>query len=362
MPIDTILAIDTSCDETSVAVTHRRRVISNVLSSQVELHKKYGGVFPTDAKRAHQEKIDHVVNEALTRSHLNLEQIDAIAVTQGPGLAPALEVGIAKAKELAKQFQKPLIAVNHMQGHLLSPLAQNSKGISSIDFDETNSSNFPALSLLASGGHTELVVIKKIGDYTVIGRTRDDAAGEAYDKVARMLGLGYPGGEIIELLAKQGNSQAFDFPIPMAPEPGLDFSFSGLKTAVMYQLKSLQHTSTKQTQTGGQAFLDKQIICDVAASFQRVLIHSLIIKTKRAVKKIQPKAVWLGGGVGANTQLRSQLRHMLQPFKLKLYAPYPKKLYTDNAAMIGIAAWYQAQRGEFITDIDSLDRKPNLDL
>jgi len=390
--INTILAIDTSCDETAVAVTHGRQVMANILSSQVEIHKKYGGVYPTEAKRAHQEKIDPIINETITRARLTWDEIDAIAVTYGPGLAPALEIGIKKAKELCRQYDKPLIAVNHMEGHMLSPLAQNSKGKPNtiqlpINHPHpllskeggnplpwkggdrgglTDAKNtFPALSLLASGGHTELVLIKDLlkGNYHVIGRTRDDAAGEAFDKVARMLKLGYPGGEIIELLAKAGDDQKYDFPIPMAREPGFDFSFSGIKTAAMYKIKSM-HTAktTDQVRLGQLPDLDRQTICDFAASFQRAIVKSLTLKTRQAVQQYLPKSVWLGGGVGSNLTVRRELRHAIKRFGLKLHIPYSKKLFTDNAAMIGVAAYFIAQRGEIWENIESLERVPGLDL
>lgn len=366
--VNLILAIDTSCDDTSVAVTKRRRVLSNVLSSQIEIHNKYGGVYPTEAKRAHEEKIDYVVAEALKRFGGGWEMIDAVAVTYGPGLAPALQVGVAKAKFLCKRFGKPLLAVNHMEGHLLSPLAQNSVGnplgpvFNPLAVNNSEIGKRCVLSLLVSGGHTELVVVRGNGKYEVIGETRDDAAGEAFDKVARMLNLGYPGGGIIEVLAREGDPMAFDFPIPMAREKGLDFSFSGLKTAVMYQLKELEKKSTKDVQMGRDLMLDRQTICDVAASFQRVLIKSLTLKLKRAIEMVRPEAVWLGGGVGANVRLRFVLRKLLKDNGLKLYFPYSKKLFGDNAAMIGIAGYYMAQRGDFWQDIDSLDRVPGLEL
>jgi len=358
---DTILAIDTSCDDTAVAVTCKRRVLSNVLSSQVEIHKKYGGVYPTEAKRAHEEKIGFVLAEAMKRFGKNWNEIDAVAVTYGPGLAPALQVGVAKAKMLCEKYKKPLLAVNHMEGHLLSALAQNSKGKGMVDFDFLDKNNFPILCLLVSGGHTELVVIRGNGDYEVIGRTRDDAGGEAFDKVARMLGLGYPGGEIIELLAKEGDPMAFDFPIPMARDSGLDFSFSGLKTAVMYSLKSLNKVdTTKAVRMGEIVGLNRKIIVDVAASFQRVLIRSLVLKMKRAIEQVKPKSIWLGGGVGANLKLRNELRKLLKAYGLKLYIPYSRKLFADNAVMIGMAGYYMAQRGEFWEDVNSLERVPGL--
>jgi N6-L-threonylcarbamoyladenine synthase len=373
--INTILAIDTSCDETSVAVTWRRRVLANVMASQVEIHRKYGGVFPTEAKRAHEEKIDHVVTEAVARVRRKIEDFDAIAVTYGPGLAPALEVGIRKAKVLTEKYMKPLIAVNHLEGHLLSCLTVNSRGRGNYELDEFKSGNFPVLGILVSGAHTELVKVNKIGTYEVLGRTLDDAAGEAFDKVGRMLGIGYPAGEFIEKLARSGDANRFDFPIPMARHSGLDFSFSGIKTAVLYEIENLlklprervnspfqvESGRLKEIQLGEASGLDRQTIQDVAASFQRAVIWSIILKLKRCLDKYEFKSVWLGGGVAANAALRREIRKVLEKHGLKLFIPYSERLYMDNAAMIGVAGWYKAQRGEYVNDVTELDRVPGLD-
>lgn len=405
-PINTILAIDTSCDETSVAVTWQRRVLANVMASQVELHKKYGGVFPTEAKRAHEEKIDHVVEEAVGRAVANMrrlrsdptqpplekgrsaplllkegmgvvgfmeEVVEAIAVTYGPGLAPALEVGILKAKELAKKYGKPLITVNHLEGHLLSCLAENSRGKGSDVEDDIAESNFLVLGILVSGAHTELVKVNRIGDYEVLGQTLDDAAGEVFDKVGRMLGIGYPAGEFIEKLAKDGDSLAYDFPIPMSRHTGLDFSFSGIKTAVLYKVRELTSSShhfprgettsgLRNIQMGQSEGLTRKQTEDLAASFQRVVIRSIILKLKRCLDSYEFKSVWLGGGVAANFALRSEIRKVLKKYGLKLYIPYSEKLYMDNAAMIGVAGYFKALRSEFVEDLDELERVPGLDL
>jgi N6-L-threonylcarbamoyladenine synthase len=246
----TILSIETSMDDTCAAVTVDDRVISNVIASQTAFHEEYGGTVPHIARRKHVEWIEGVVGEALGRAGIRGTWNefrpgppltppfkgggpDAVAVTYGPGLAPSLEVGIAKAKELAKVWQKPLIAVNHMEGHLLSAFVKNSKGKGVFS---TGYPQFPALGFLISGGHTQLVVMKAIGEYELVGETLDDAAGEAYDKVARMLNLGYPGGPILSELAKKGDPSAFDLPEPMKHRKDLDFSFSGLKTAALYTL------------------------------------------------------------------------------------------------------------------------------
>jgi N6-L-threonylcarbamoyladenine synthase len=328
-----ILAIDTSCDETAAAVTQSTKILSNVIDSQINIHAKYGGVVPHLAKRAHENKIEFVVQEALKRA--KNPPLDAIAVTVGPGLAPALEVGIDFAKKLAKKFNKPLIAINHMEGHLLSSLA---------NLEDYPASIFPALGLLVSGGHTELVLVKAIGSYKLIGQTLDDAAGEALDKLAKMLHLGYPGGPIIEELAKEGDPQAITLPVPLRYSKDLNFSFSGLKTAAMYLTQKNKIT--------------QNFIQNMAASFQQAIAISLCTKLKNAIKQYQPQAVLLGGGVMANLYLRRQIRSTVKP--LPIYLPYSKKLFTDNAAMIGIAAYHHFLKKDFIEDVATLDRQPNL--
>ena len=333
-----ILAIDTSCDETCAAVTQGRKVLSNVIASQINIHAKYGGVVPHLAKRAHEAKIEFVVRESLKRT-----APDAIAVTVGPGLAPALEVGIAYAKNLAKKLKKPLIAINHMEGHLLSSLAR--RNTSEVKEVPTSEVDFPALGLLASGGHTQLVLVKKIGDYQLLGETLDDAAGEALDKLAKMLKLGYPGGPIIEELAKKGNPDAIKLPVPMQYSKDLNFSFSGLKTAAMYLIRKQSPLST----------LEVESIC---ASFQQAIAISLTTKLKKAINQYQPKALFLGGGVFSNLYLRRQIRLAAKP--LPVLVPYSKKLFTDNAAMIGVAAYWHYLKKDFVKDIGSLGRQPNL--
>jgi len=239
MPI-TILAIDTSCDETAVAISQDRRIVSNVIASQINIHKKWGGVVPHLAKRAHQDKIDHVLKQALQRAKTKPQQLQAIAVTFGPGLAPALEIGILKAKDLTKKHQKPLIAINHMEAHLLSSFALNSKNNGPLKSYSKN--HFPILGLLVSGGHTQLVLVKSIGNYQLLGETLDDAAGEALDKLAKMLKLGYPGGPIIEIMAKKGKPDKIPLPVPMQHSKDLNFSFSGLKTAALYTIQKTKLT------------------------------------------------------------------------------------------------------------------------
>lgn len=345
-----ILAIDTSCDETSVAVTEESRVLSNKVSSQIEFHKKWGGVVPSIARTMHNENIDFVVKEALKGAKIKIEDIDAVAVTEGPGLAIALEVGIRKAKEISEQTGKPLIAINHMEGHIYSTLAQNAKGIPSIEY------KFPMLALLVSGGHTELVLMREHGAYQIIGQTLDDAVGEAYDKVARMLELGYPGGPIIEKLAKEGDGEAYPMPIPMTKTRSTDFSYSGLKTSVLYLTQKIIHKDLNKDQK-------KKIIADVAASFQKAAIASLVRKTEIALEDLKDEHIediLLAGGVSANLALRKEFRKIFGK-RYRLHYPTSKKLYGDNAAMIGVAAYYHLIKKDF-ADKNNLERLPNLSL
>lgn len=338
-----ILAIDTSCDETSVAVTRDDWVLANVVASQVNFHREYGGVVPNLAKRKHLEFIGPAIKEALWRAHLkSIDQVDSLAVTVGPGLAPALEVGVKTAKNLALKYKKPLITINHMEGHLLSSLAKNSQGNRGVKFQ------FPVLGLLVSGGHTQLVLANGFGDYLILGETRDDAAGEAFDKVAKMLDLGYPGGPILTEMAKKGKPK-YDLPVPMEKKPGLDFSFSGLKTACLYFLKDIDLSKKP-----------RQFYYDFAASFQYVVAQALIIKLQRALKKYPVKQLFLGGGVINNVYIRQQIRKTAKEFKTETHIPYTDKMLSDNAAMISVAAYYQAKRGDFVKDIKSIDRLPGL--
>ncbi len=334
------LSIDTSCDETSAAVTEDLEIFSNIVWSQASLHSKFGGVMPSLAQRMHEERIDFVINKALGTKHKNLQGIDAIAVTIGPGLSIALGVGVNKAKELAQKYNKKLIAVNHLEGHILSPLANNKELLSDI--------SYPALGLVLSGKNTQLIQINKIGDYEILAETQDDALGEALDKAARMLGLGYPGGAILEKMAKLGDPKKYKLPVPMAgQEDRRIFSYSGLKTAMMRLVASEQS-------------LTKQKIYDLAACFQ----NSAFKHIERVLRYIlntdyptPPHDLFVGGGVGANVEIRKRLRKLGKEFNIKVYFPYPKKLYGDNAAMIGIPAYFKAQRGEF-SDSSKIDRNP----
>lgn len=342
-----ILGIDTSCDETSAGILQGSRVLGNAISSQIELHRKYGGVVPGLARRLHTERINFVISEAFKLANRNSakkitwKNVDAIAVTYGPGLAIALEVGIAKAKEMALQYNKPLIAVNHMEGHLLSALAENSAGRAQVDLTEKD---FPVMGVLISGKHTDLVIMEKIGQYKIVGETLDDAIGEAYDKVARMLGLGYPGGAVVTELAKKGDARKFKLPVPMEKHDSLNFSYSGLKTAVYYLLKSLEKEGHK---------LNKQDIRDIAAGFEFSAITELQIKLEQALKKYPAKTIFVGGGVVGSAKVRAGIRKVAAKCKLPVYFPFDKKLHQDNAAMIALAGFFKYRRKEFSgTDID----------
>jgi len=341
-----ILAIDTSCDDTSVAVTQCLTVLSNVVASQTQLHQQYGGVFPTVAKQAHLENIDPCIKLSLKRAHLNWDQIDAVAVTQGPGLAPALEIGVEKAKELATKFKKPLIAVNHIEGHLLSILAQPKTKNSYFVF---RSSYFPVLSIIVSGGHTEFILVKAIGDYEILGQTVDDAAGECLDKVGRMLDLGYPAGPVIEQFAKLGNPLAFHFPLPMTESQDFNLSYSGLKTHARNLIETLTRIKP----------LTKQQIYDLSASIQYAVFRHICYKLNKILPSREIQQVWLGGGVAANTTLRRMIRKTIQPIKLQ--CPHTKKLCADNAAMIGVAGCFKFEKKEFV-DPTHFDRQPRLKL
>lgn len=330
-----ILAIDTSCDDTSAAVAKDTEILSNIISSQVEFHKEWGGVVPNLARRAHEEKIDTVVQKAVKHAGVSLEDIDVFAVTKGPGLAIALEVGIKKAQQLAERYDKPVVAVNHMEGHIYSNF---------VEPGNTEKIIFPLLALLVSGSHTELVLMKNHGEYEILGETLDDAAGEAFDKVARMLGLGYPGGAALAKMAEKGDPNSYKLPVPLTQRKDLDFSFSGLKTALLRLVKEV----TKD----GAAALTRQHIENIAASFQRVAVQHLLQRTKRAVEQTGVKTLLIGGGVSANVLLRKELRKMLKPFGVQFFYPRDKKLCMDNAAMIAEVAFYKAQRKEFVKKID----------
>jgi N6-L-threonylcarbamoyladenine synthase len=338
-----VLAIDTSCDETSAAVVDGRRIMSNVVYSQTLAHQQWGGVVPSIAKRAHLERIDFVVEKALRNAKTKEVDLDAVAVTRGPGLAIALEVGIAKAKELARTYGKPLVSVNHMEGHIYSNFVQNANGKPERPY------RFPYLALLVSGGHTELVLFTDHLTYEVIGRTVDDAAGEALDKAARLLGFAYPGGPAIERLAKQaGNVDTHKFPRPLANKQTLNFSFSGLKTSFLYAVRAMT-----EEQRVSQIDL-------LASSFQEAVFGHLLAKTSLAVKKTGIHRIVVGGGVAVNMRLRQLFRNSFGRENVQ-FPPF-KSLNFDNAAMIGMVGALKAERGMFIPATDPLDRVPRLSL
>lgn len=333
-----ILGIESSCDETAIAIVSANGddlvIEKSLIASQAALHAKYGGVVPEVAAREHVDVIFPLLIESgIARDG---SDVDAIAVTAGPGLVPALRVGVELAKALAWVWKKPLVAVNHLEGHLYSPL-----------IDRRDKILFPALALLVSGGHTELILMTDHGQYERIGATRDDAAGEAFDKVAKLLQLGYPGGPVISKMAETGNPEAIKFPRPMLESGDFDFSFSGLKTAVAVYLKGSE----------------SMIIPDICASFQAAVVDTLVTKTMRAVEMYKPKSVILAGGVAANKSLRESLEQKISlissvsKFPISFLVP-PLSLTGDNAAMIAAAGYFHAIRNDFVDPL-TLEADPN---
>jgi N6-L-threonylcarbamoyladenine synthase len=311
---DRILGIETSCDETAAAVVERARVVrSSVVASQIDRHARFGGVVPEIASRAHVELLTPVVAEALVEAGLSDHEVEAVAATSGPGLVGALLVGLSAAKALALVWDVPFVAVNHLEGHLYAA------------FLEEPDLELPLVVLLVSGGHTMIVHMEEHGRYTLLGSTIDDAAGEAFDKVARYLGLGYPGGPVIDKLAAEGDPEAIAFPRAMA-DRGFDFSFSGLKTAVVNHVRSHPEVATE----------------DVAASFQEAVVDVLVDKTMKAARSVGAKGVCLGGGVAANRALRQRLVAACAADGVRPFVP-SMAMCTDNAAMIAAAGWWRLQ-------------------
>ena len=331
-----ILALETSCDETAAAVTKNGlEILSNVVASQVDWHRKFGGVVPEIASRKHLDFINPVIERALEEADVELEQIDAIAATQGPGLVGGLLVGLSTAKALAYSLNKPFIGVNHIAGHIYANFISNPE-------IET-----PVICLTISGGHTDLLYFEDLGGYEILGRTIDDAAGEAFDKIARFLDLGYPGGPVIEEKAKKGNEKAINFPRSFKNDEAYNFSFSGLKTSVINYV----HNEKQR---------DNEInVADIAASFQQAVIDALLQKVIKAVENYKVGSVVISGGVASNQELRKQLRELLNKKDLPLYFP-ELSLCTDNAAMIGAVAYYQYKKEDF-SEL-SLNADPNLSL
>lgn len=316
-----ILAIESSCDETAASVVcNGREVLSNVIASQIALHTLYGGVVPEIASRKHIEKINQVIEDALTQAGKTLHDMDAIAVTYGPGLVGALLVGVSAAKALSFGAGIPLVGVHHIEGHI------------SANYIENTDLEPPFICLVVSGGHSHLVVVKAYGEYEIIGRTRDDAAGEAFDKVARAIGLGYPGGPKIDKLAREGNPEAIHFPRARVENSEYDFSFSGLKSAVLNHLNGCRMKG------------EEIVEADIAASFQKAVIDVLVEHSIHAVKEYGVDKFAIAGGVASNTSLRAAFRERCERETIAFY--YPSPIYcTDNAAMIGTAAYYEFMKG-----------------
>ena len=316
-----ILAIESSCDETAASVVKNGRcVLSNIISSQIAIHTLYGGVVPEIASRKHIEKINQVVEAALKEADVTLDDIDAIGVTYGPGLVGALLVGVAEAKAIAYAKKKPLVGVHHIEGHV------------SANYIEHPDLEPPFLCEIISGGHTHLVIVKDYGSFEILGRTRDDAAGEAFDKVARAIGLGYPGGPKIDKLAKEGNPHAIDFPRAHMEDAPYDFSFSGVKSAVLNHLNKCRMT--------GEPIVE----ADIAASFQQAVVDVLVDNAIRAAKDYHMDRLAIAGGVASNGALRAAMEAACEKEGIRFYRPSPI-FCTDNAAMIGVAAYYEYRKG-----------------
>ena len=319
-----VLAIETSCDDTGAAVLlDGRKILSNVVSSQIPIHQKYGGVVPELASRRHIESIVPIVSQALEEAKVTLSEIDGVAVTHGPGLVGSLLVGLSFAKSLSFARGIPFIGVNHIEGHL------------SAIFLEKDSPRFPFIGLVVSGGHTSLFRVDGFGKYKRLGQTRDDAAGEAFDKVAKLLGLGYPGGPIIDELSKLGNPTAIRFPRPSLGKNSFDFSFSGLKTAVVNYVRS--HPEPQ----GGYP---EDLVQDIVSSFQEAVVEVLVKKTLQAAQHQGLRRVVLSGGVAANRRLRERIGEDTSQTKMKIYLPSPS-FCTDNAAMVGVVGYEYLKRG-----------------
>ena len=319
-----VLSIETSCDDTGAAVVvDGKKILSNIVSSQISIHQKYGGVVPELASRRHIESIIPIVHEALETARMSLRDIDGIAVTHGPGLVGSLLVGLSFAKSIAFATGIPFVGVNHIEGHLFAI------------FLEESAPSFPFVGLVVSGGHTSLYRVDGFGKYTRLGQTRDDAAGEAFDKVAKLLGLGYPGGPIIDELSKRGEARAIRFPRPFLGKNSFDFSFSGLKTAVVNYVKS--HSPPADG-------YPEDLLCDLVASFQEAVVEVLVKKTFQAAQVQKVKRVVLAGGVASNSRLRERMGEEASQLNISLYIPSPS-FCTDNAAMVGVVGSYYLKKG-----------------
>lgn len=331
-----ILAIESSCDETAAAVVRNgREVLSNVINTQIAIHTEYGGVVPEIASRKHIENINAVVKMALSDAGVTLDDITAIGVTYGPGLVGALLVGVAEAKAIAFARSKPLVGVHHIEGHI------------SANYVENKELEPPFVSLVVSGGHTHLVKVNDYGEYEIVGKTRDDAAGEAFDKVARAIGLGYPGGPKIDKLAKEGNPDAIEFPRAHVDDAPYDFSFSGIKSAVLNYINSANMHGEEINRA------------DVAASFQKAVVDALVSRAVRLTKESGMDKLAIAGGVASNSALREAVKRECEKNNIRFFSPSPK-LCTDNAAMIGAAAYYEYIKG--VRHGYDLNAVPNLKL
>jgi N6-L-threonylcarbamoyladenine synthase len=345
-----ILGIDTSCDDTSVAVLEGRKVLSSVVSTQLNIHAEYGGVVPDIARREHEKNLPKVFEEALRKAKKSIEDIDYIAVTYGPGLAIDLEVGITYAKKLSKKHDIPVIPTNHMEGHLLSSLLLNSKGSGMVERDIQDV--FPALGLLMSGKHTELILAKDIGKYEKIGQTLDDAAGEAFDKVGRILNFGYPGGPVVTEFAKKGKRGNIEFTVPMKNSGDLNFSFSGIKTAALYKSKELREENKPE----------KEWVYDFCRGFVDAVYESVALKLEKAIEQY-PKAkhVLVGGGVFNSEEILRRVGSLVREYSLEYL--YPEKEYRgDNGAMIALVGFLHLDEAIDGKNLDSIDRVPRLSL
>lgn len=315
-----VLGIETSCDETGIALyDNEAGLLGHVLHSQVDIHRDYGGVVPELASRDHIRRVMPLIQELLSQTNMRKQDIDGVAYTAGPGLIGALLVGAAVGRSLAWGWQKPAVAVHHLEGHLLAPLL------------ETPSPAFPFLALLVSGGHTLLVEVAELGSYRILGQTLDDAVGEAFDKTAKLLGLAYPGGPAIEQLARQGDPRRYQFPRPMTDRPGLDFSFSGLKTFALNTLKASKRDAASRA--------------DIACAFQQAAVETLVIKCRRAVRETGLRRLVIAGGVGANRELRERLVQLGRQEQVDVFYPRPE-FCTDNGAMIAFAGSLRLQAGQ----------------
>lgn len=315
-----LLGIETSCDETAVAILHGDTIVANVISSQL-IHSKFGGVVPELASRAHLQNITYLVQQALKQAEISITDIDGIAVTSGPGLIGALVVGTNFAKGIAVRFQIPIVDINHIEGHLYSPFLEHQ------DLD------FPYIALIVSGGHTLLAIVQSFDEYTILGCTRDDAAGEAFDKIANLLGLGYPGGPMIDKYAQNGNPDAFDFPRSMLKSSNFDFSFSGLKTAV----RTFLHNTFPQG-------VPEVVLPDLCASIQEAIVEVLVAKTLKAARTYRISRIVVAGGVSANSRLRERFHAAAQKHRLQIFIP-SIQYCTDNAAMIAFLGRYKLLNG-----------------